>query len=106
MPNADSPAIIHLRDFIEEISNDPSRPDQGPALQIQITLNIPSVQPEEQSDDVDCSPIQTLIRFFTPAGRSHLYQPDTFIYAWGPFHMVHRQNDQPQMIINAHTVNW
>ena len=99
-------AIIHLRDFIEEVGPAPTRPDKTPTFQIQTTLNVPSIKPEEQSDDFDICPIPALVRFFTPASQLHLYQQDVFIYAWGPFHVSDRRHDQPTIMVNAYAVDW
>jgi hypothetical protein len=99
-------AIIHLRDFIEKVGPDPTCPDQTHILQIQASLNIPSVKPEEQSDDINVCPIPALIRFFTPAGRADLYQQDVFVYVRGPFHVANHLRGQPKIMINAYTVDW
>jgi hypothetical protein len=36
-----SPAILHLRDFIDSVGPDPSRPEQELALRIQASLHLP-----------------------------------------------------------------
>jgi hypothetical protein len=48
-----SPAIVDLRDFINEVGGDPSKPEQSTAMQIKASLNIPSLPLQETSDDFD-----------------------------------------------------
>ncbi|KAN0086376.1 hypothetical protein V8E54_000064 [Elaphomyces granulatus] len=64
MGSVNNPAIMNLRDFIEEVGVDPSRPDMSSALQLKTSLNIPPLQAEEHCEDIDLSPIPTLIRLF------------------------------------------
>jgi hypothetical protein len=45
-----NPAYLHLRDFIEEVGPDPTRPNKGQALQLLVSLHIP--EKDIQSDDV------------------------------------------------------
>jgi hypothetical protein len=44
-------AILHIRDFIDQVEPDPTRPDKALALQLRISLNIP--QKDALSDDVE-----------------------------------------------------
>lgn len=106
MSTTKNPAIIHLRDFVEVVEPDPTRLDQQAAIQLQVALNIPPVQPDEQSDDLDVCPIPTLVRVFTLPGQLHLYQQDVFIYVMGLFSMLTNVDGQPQMVVNAYTVDW
>ncbi|KAJ6089468.1 hypothetical protein N7467_004684 [Penicillium canescens] len=69
MPSpANSPAILHLSDFIDSVGPDPSRSDQGLALQVEISLNLP-LQADVYSDDVDVTEIPTTVHFFTSPGN-------------------------------------
>jgi len=106
MSKGNNPAIIHLRDFSEELTPDPTRPEQPACLQLKITLNVPHLLPEELSDDYVICPIPTIVRFFTPPARSHLYRQDVFVYVWGSFSMRHNVDSRPQLIVNAHSVSW
>jgi hypothetical protein len=106
MSSTKCPAIIHLRDFVETVGSDPTRPDQQAAIQLQTVLNIPSLQPDEQSNDMEICPVPALIRIFTLPGQLHLYQQEVFIYVMGLFYMVPSLDDQPQMIVNAYTADW
>jgi hypothetical protein len=39
--NRPPPAILQIRDFIEHVELDPTRPDKGLVMQLRISLNIP-----------------------------------------------------------------
>jgi hypothetical protein len=54
----------------EEVSSDPTRPDQQSRLQLQANLNIPHPEPDDQSDDINNTPIPASIRVFSPPGLS------------------------------------
>jgi hypothetical protein len=45
---------IHVRDFVNEVARDPTRPGYDSALQLHSNVHVPSVQGEELSDDFDC----------------------------------------------------
>jgi hypothetical protein len=100
MGSVNNPAIMNLRDFIEEVGVDPSRPDQ-----LKTSLNIPPLQAEEHCDDIDISPVPTLVRLFCPAGQLHSFQQEVFVYAWGQFHVV-CGSDETQIVIYADSVDW
>lgn len=76
-----SPAILHLRDFINSVGPDPSRPGQGLALQIEASLHLP-FQTDLYSDDVDLTGLPTTVHFFASLGNSQSYDSNKFIYAW------------------------
>ncbi|KAN0074020.1 hypothetical protein V8E54_007957 [Elaphomyces granulatus] len=103
MGSVNNPAIMNLRDFVEEVGVDPSRPGMSSALQLKTSLNIPPLQ-AEHCDDIDISPIPTLIRLFCPAGQLHSFQQEVFIYAWGQFHVV-CGSDETQIVIYAYSVD-
>ena len=105
MVSVNNPAIMNLRDFVEEVGVDPSRPGMSSALQLKTSLNIPPLQAEEHCDDIDISPVPTLIRLFCPAGQLHSFQQEVFIYAWGQFHVV-CGSDETQIVIYAYSVDW
>jgi hypothetical protein len=106
MSSITSPAIIHVRDFIDNVEPDPSRPDLSSNIQLLMSLNVPPpVSVEEESDDVECGPIQTSIRFFCPRSRLYDYERNMFAFTWGPFHTVGSGMDT-ELIINAYNVQW
>lgn len=101
--NKSFPAILHVRDFIEQVEPDPTRPGKGLALQLRISLNIPAK--DDQSDDVEQQDILTLVRFFSDPGRSDIYHENTFVYAWGSFLTATTQDQGFHILLHAHTVD-
>lgn len=77
--NKTCPVILHIRDFVDEVEQDPTRPGKGLSLQLRLSLNIP--EKDIQSDDVEQQDIPTVVRFFAEAGKLDTYQPNVFIYA-------------------------
>ncbi|KAF9884019.1 hypothetical protein FE257_002407 [Aspergillus nanangensis] len=103
-PNRTCPATIHIRDFIDSIEPDPTRPGKNLALQLRLSLNIPAK--DEQSDDVVTQgDIPTLIRFFSQTTRSEIYQSNVFIYAWVSFLTATTQEDGCHILLHAHAVD-
>jgi hypothetical protein len=102
--NRTLPAVLHIRDFIEDVAPDPTRPDKRLAMQLKSPLNIP-IQLSMQSDDVEVQEIPTMICFFCETGHSHLYEPEVFVYAWGPFLTTITKDEGFHIILNAHTVS-
>ena len=69
MSNTNNFTDVLIRDFIQEISRDPTRPGYDSVLQLRADINVPPVQ-----GDVDFLPIPTLIRYFAPGGQVDQYQ--------------------------------
>ena len=106
MPSqVNSPAILHLRDFINSVGPDPSRPDQGLALQIEASLHLP-FQTDLYSDDVELNELPTTIHYFASPGNSQSYEPDKFIYAWGSFLASVDPGGSLHLIVHAHEIDW
>jgi hypothetical protein len=106
MPSqVNSPAILHLRDFIDTVGPDPSRPDQGLALQIRAALHLP-FQTNLYSDDVELNELPTTIQFFASPSNPQSYEPNKFIYAWGPFLTSVDPDGVLHLILHAHEVDW
>jgi hypothetical protein len=106
MPShVNSPAILHLRDFINSVGPDPSRPGQGLALQIEASLHLP-FQTDLYSDDVELTELPTTIHFFASPGNSQSYEPNKFIYAWGSFLTCVDPDESLHLILHAHEVDW
>lgn len=97
---------FHLRDFVYEVRRDPSRPSYESALQLHLDINIPGVQGEERSDDVEVRPIPALVRYFAPAGQIDLYREGVFIYARGSFTITSTQDVVPQLVATAYSADW
>lgn len=101
--NKSFPTVLHIRDFIEQVEQDPTRPGKGLALQLRISLNIP--EKDTQSDDVEQQDIPTMIRFFSDHGRSDIYNENCFVYAWGSFLTATTQDQGFHILLHAHTVD-
>ena len=96
---------IHIRDFIHEVRPDPTRLGYDSAIQLHALINVPEVQGEERSDDVDFAPIPALIRFFAPSSRIDSFKPGAFVYARGSFWIENTQ-DGPRMIVSGYDTDW
>ncbi|KAN0083614.1 hypothetical protein V8E54_002702 [Elaphomyces granulatus] len=92
---------IHIRDFVQEIQHDPTRPGYDGALQLHSNLNIPPVQGEELSDDIDIVGIPALIRIFTGIGSRDRYKPNVFVYATGSFNVNTSPDGLPLIVITT-----
>lgn len=97
------PAVLYIRDFVEQCEPDPTRPGKGLALQLHISLNIP--EKDVLSDDVDISEIPTIVRFFSESCHSNLYQPNVFIYASGSFLTATTPELGFHILLHANTVD-
>jgi hypothetical protein len=102
--NQSFPAILHVRDFIEYVEPDPTRPGKGLSMQLRVSLNIPFK--DIQSDGVEQNEIPALIRFFNEGNQTDLYQPNTFVYASGSFLTTSSEEDGFHIILHAHTLDW
>jgi hypothetical protein len=101
--NSTCPAIIHIRDFVEHVEPDPTRPGKGLSMQLRISLNIPLK--DIQSDNVEQNEIPTLLRFFNEGNQSGLYNPNTFIYSSGSFLTTSSDDEEFHIVIHAHTLD-
>jgi hypothetical protein len=101
--NISFPAILHIRDFIDHVEPDPTRPGKGLSMQLRVSLNIP--EKDVQSEDVEQKDIPTLIRFFNEGNRPGLYQPNAFVYASGSFLTSSSDDAEFHIILHAHNVD-
>ena len=101
--NKSFPAIIHVRDFIDSVEPDPTRPGRALSMQLGVSLNIPFKDIE--SDDVESNEIPTLIRFFNEGNQSDIYQPNAFIYSSGAFLTTSSEDDGFHIILHAHNLD-
>ncbi|KAJ6168290.1 hypothetical protein N7497_001133 [Penicillium chrysogenum] len=102
--NSTFPAIIHIRDFVEHVEPDPTRPGKGLSMQLRISLNIPwkDIQP----DDVEQDDIPTLVRFFNEGNQSDLYKPNTFVYSSGSFLTTSSDDEELfHIVLHAHSLD-
>lgn len=81
--NLTCPAIIHVRDFVDQVESDPTRPGKGLSMKLCISLNTPFK--EIQPGDVEQDEIPTLVRFFNEGSQSNHGKPKNFAYSLGSF---------------------
>lgn len=96
-------AVIHIRDFINYIEQDPTCPGKGLALQLHVSLNLP--EKDAQSDNVEQKEVLALVCFFNVASRSDLYFSNTFIYAWGAFLTTITKDLGFYILLHAHSID-
>lgn len=101
--NSTFPAIIHIRDFVEHVEPDPTRPGKGLSLQLRVSLNLP--WKDIQSDDVEQDEILTLVRFFNEGNQSDLYKPNTFVYSSGSFLTTSSDDEEFHIVLHAHNLD-
>jgi hypothetical protein len=101
--NSICPAVIHIRDFVEHVEPDPTRPGKGHSMQLRISLNIPLK--DVQSEDVKQDEIPTLVRLFNEGNQSDIYTPNTFVYSSGSFLNTSSDDEEFHIIIHAHTLD-
>lgn len=101
--NTTCPAILHIRDFIDRVEPDPTRPGKGLSIQLRISLNIP--QKDIQSDDVEQAEIPTLVRFFNKGNQSDRYKPNAFIYSSGSFLTTLSDDEEFHILLHAHNLD-
>lgn len=101
--NTTCPAIIHIRDFIDHVEPDPTRPGKGLSIQLRLSLNIP--WKDVYSDDVEQDEIPTLVRFFNDGNQSDRYKPNTFIYSSASFLTTSSDDEEFHIVLHAHSLD-
>lgn len=77
-------SIIHLRDFVDTITGDPSRPDAPNYVEIHTDINV-FKEDSFYNAAVAVEPIHTRIRAYLNREQRELYVPNAFFYADGRF---------------------
>lgn len=75
---------IHLRDFVDSITDDPGRENAPNYVEIQTDVNIFD-EDGFYSSRIDINPIRTRIHASLTREERELYTPNTFFYADGRF---------------------
>ncbi|KAH7109129.1 hypothetical protein EDB81DRAFT_585724, partial [Dactylonectria macrodidyma] len=75
---------IHLRDFVDSITDDPGRENAPNYVEIQTEVNIFD-EDGFYSSHIDINPIRTRIHAYLTREERDLYTPNTFFYADGRF---------------------
>ncbi|KAJ4176198.1 hypothetical protein NW759_017555, partial [Fusarium solani] len=91
---------IHLRDFVDAITDDPTRENAPNYVEIQTDINIF----EEDGfcgSHVDIDPIHTRIYAYLTREERELYTPNTFFYADGRFSAAQSPSGVLQISVQA-----
>ncbi|KAH6999269.1 hypothetical protein EDB80DRAFT_812219 [Ilyonectria destructans] len=75
---------IHLRDFVDSVTDDPGRKNAPNYMEIQTEVNIFD-EDGFYSSRIDISPIRTHIHAYLTREERELYTPNTFFYTDGRF---------------------
>ena len=77
-------STIHLRDFVNHVTDDPSRENAPNYVEIQAEVNV-FEEDGFHSSSVDIEPIPTRIHTYLTREERELYTPNSFFYADGRF---------------------
>ncbi|ODM21200.1 hypothetical protein SI65_04253 [Aspergillus cristatus] len=91
---------FHLRDFIDDVRPDPTRPSMPDYVEIHTNVNI---FPEGDFYDsgVVVEPVHTCVRAYITHFDQEIYVPNAFFYADGRFHVTIAEENRLQIIIQA-----
>jgi hypothetical protein len=92
--------IIHLRDFIDAITDDPTRENAPNYIEIQTDINI-FEEDRFCSPNIIAEPIRTRIYAYLTREERDLYVPNTFFYADGRFFATLSADDTLEINIQA-----
>ena len=92
--------IIHLRDFINAIADDPTRENAPNYVEIHTDINI-FEEDHFYSPNVIAEPIRTRIHAYLTREERDLYIPNTFFYADGRFSTTLSTDDTLEINIQA-----
>lgn len=91
---------LHIRDFIDDVRPDPTKPDMPNYVEIHTDLNI---FPEGDFYDagVVVEPVHVCVRSYLTHFDQEIYVPDAFIYADGRFHVIVMENKKLHIVMQA-----
>ena len=89
---------------IDHIGLDPTHARQSSNLLICAALNIP-YEPDSHPPNVHCEAIPISIHFYATPALQHLYEPDSFFYAWGPFSARQSLGGATEITLRAYEVH-
>jgi hypothetical protein len=90
---------IHIRDFVDCITNDPTRLENN-YIEIQADVNI-FEENQFYSSDIIVEPIRTYIRAYVSPAERETYVPSAFFYAEGRFTTAITSDDRLEIIVHA-----
>lgn len=91
---------IHLRDFVDRITDDPSRENAPNYVEIQADVNI-FEEDGFYTSSIDIEPIRTRIHAYLTREERDLYTPNTFFYADGRFSAAQSAGGTLQISVQA-----
>jgi hypothetical protein len=77
-------SIIHIRDFVDTITDDPSRENSSNYIEILTDANV-FEEDNFYTPSIVVEPIRTRIHAYMTREERNLYLPNTFFYAAGRF---------------------
>jgi hypothetical protein len=92
--------MIHLRDFIDAITDDPTRENAPNYVEIQIDINV-FEEDRFCSPNIIAEPIRTRIHAYLSREERDLYVSNTFFYADGRFSTALSTDDTLEINIQA-----
>jgi hypothetical protein len=92
--------LIHIRDFADSITSDPTRDNAPNYAEIQADINI-FEEDGFYSPNIIAEPIRTRIHAYLPQGERDAYVPNTFFYADGRFYTTLSADDTLEINIQA-----
>ena len=78
---------IHIRDFVDSISPDPTKPGSPSYVEISSHINLFG-EDDFSCSDVIVSPLRARLRAYVPAADHDMFTQDAFYYADGRFSTV------------------
>jgi hypothetical protein len=94
-----SSTLIHIRDFVDTITEDPTRENGSNYVEIQTDINI--FEGGFNSPNTTAEPIRTPIHTYLTQDERLLYVPKAFIYADGRFSTALSTDDTLEINIQA-----
>ncbi|KAM9876014.1 hypothetical protein VDGL01_09917 [Verticillium dahliae] len=92
--------LIHIRDFVDNIMDDPTRENAPNYVQIQTEINI-FEEDAFYSSDVKVEPVRALIHAYLTREERDLYVPNTFFFADGRFSATQSPDDSLEINVQA-----
>ena len=93
-------SLIHIRDFADSITPDPTRDNAPNYAEIQADINI-FEEDGFYSPNIIAEPIRTRIHAYLTREERDLYVPNTFFYANGRFYTALSADDTLEVNIQA-----
>ena len=90
---------IHLRDFVDAVTNDPTRADTTSFVEIRSHVNV--FEDRFYSPNIVVEPVQTRLRAYIAQADRDLYVPEAFIYVDGHFSTAITAENTLELTVHA-----